>query len=361
VSGLGLAWLSAWHLSGLAWISAWHLSEGSHLARLERMHGGSRADPRFIRPRSEFSPAYLSTWKSGRLAAKVEEALEELHVCRVCPRDCDVDRLADERAICKTGRWARVASAFPHHGEEGCLRGYRGSGTIFFSHCNLRCVFCQNYDISWEGSGREVAAEELAALMLELQDLGCHNINFVTPEHVVPQVLEALQIAVGKGLRLPLVYNTSGYDSLRSIELLDGVVDIYMPDFKFWDSDTARRLALAEDYPDRARDALRAMHRQTGDLVFDEEGIALRGLLVRHLVMPEGLAGTRGVMGFLARELSPDTYVNIMGQYSPAGQVVRRPRQYSEIGRRITRQEYREAFEIAVEEGLHRFDHRPYL
>jgi putative pyruvate formate lyase activating enzyme len=325
------------------------------------MHDGSRADPRFIRPRSEFSPAYLRTWKSGRLAAKVEEALEELRACRVCPRDCDVDRLADERAICKTGRWARVASAFPHHGEEGCLRGYRGSGTIFFSHCNLRCVFCQNYDISWEGSGRDVAAEELASLMLELQDFGCHNINFVTPEHVVPQVLEALQIAVGKGLRLPLVYNTSGYDSLRSIELLDGVVDIYMPDFKFWDNDTARRLALAEDYPERARDALRAMHRQAGDLVFDEEGIALRGLLVRHLVMPEGLAGTRGIMGFLARELSPDTFVNIMGQYSPAGQVVRRPRQYSEIGRRITRQEYREAFDIAVEEGLHRFDHCPYL
>jgi len=325
------------------------------------MSGDVRADPRFLCPRSEFTPAYLRTWESGLLAEKVEEALEELRVCRVCPRDCDVDRWADERAICKTGRWARVASAFPHHGEENCLRGSRGSGTIFFSHCNLRCVFCQNFDISWEGSGSEVAAEELAALMLELQDLGCHNINFVTPEHVVPQVLEGVQIAVGKGLRLPLVYNTSGYDSLRSIELLEDVVDIYMPDFKFWDCDTARRLALAEDYPERARDAFRAMHCQTGDLVFDEDGVALRGLLVRHLVMPEGLAGTRGIMRFLARELSPDTHVNIMGQYSPAGQVVRKPDQYSEIGRRITHQEYLEAFEIAVEEGLHRFDHRPYL
>jgi putative pyruvate formate lyase activating enzyme len=303
----------------------------------------------------------LSTWESGLLAEKVEAALEELRVCRVCPRDCDVDRLADERAICKTGRRARVASAFPHHGEEDCLRGSRGSGTIFFSHCNLRCVFCQNYDISWEGSGREVAAEELAGLMLELQDLGCHNINFVTPEHVVPQVLEGVQIAVGKGLRLPLVYNTSGYDSLRSLELLDGVVDIYMPDFKFWDCDTARRLTLAEDYPERAREAFRAMHRQTGDLVFDRDGIALRGLLVRHLVMPEGLAGTREITRFLAHELSPDTFVNIMGQYSPAGQVVRKPDQYSEIGRRISHEEYLEAFEIAVEEGLHRFDHRPYL
>ena len=325
------------------------------------MRGGSAADPRFVRPRSEFTPAYLSTWESGLLAEKVEEALEELRVCRVCPRDCDVDRLAGERAICKTGRWARVASAFPHHGEENCLRGSRGSGTIFFSHCNLRCVFCQNYDISWEGSGREVAAEELAALMLELQDLGCHNINFVTPEHVVPQVLESVEIGVGKGLRLPLVYNTSGYDSLRSLELLDGVVDIYMPDFKFWDCDTARRLVLAEDYPERARDAFRAMHRQTGDLVFDEDGLALRGMLVRHLVMPEGLAGTREITRFLARELSADTFVNIMGQYSPAAQVVRKPDQYSEIGRRISHEEYLEAFEIAVEEGLHRFDHRPYL
>ena len=325
------------------------------------MRGGTAPDPRFIRARSEFAPAYLSTWESGRLADKVAAALKELRVCRVCPRDCDVDRLADERAICKTGRWARVASAFPHHGEENCLRGYRGSGTIFFSHCNLRCVFCQNHDISWEGSGREVGAEELAAFMLELQDLGCHNINFVTPEHVVPQMLEGVLIAVGKGLRLPLVYNTSGYDSLRSIELLDGVVDIYMPDFKFWDADTARRLALAEDYPDRARDAFRAMHRQAGDLTFDQEGIALRGLLVRHLVLPEGLAGTREVARFLAQELSPDTYLNIMGQYSPAAQVVKKPEQYSEIGRRISHEEYLEAFEIAVEEGLHRFDHRPHL
>jgi putative pyruvate formate lyase activating enzyme len=325
------------------------------------MRGQVLPDRRFTLPRSEFTPAYLSTWQEGRLAAKVEQALDELRVCRVCPRDCDVDRLADERAICKTGRWARVASAFPHHGEEDCLRGYRGSGTIFFSHCNLRCVFCQNYDISWQGSGREVAAEELSALMLELQVLGCHNINFVTPEHVVPQLLEALLIAVGRGLRLPLVYNTSGYDSLRSIELLDGVVDIYMPDFKFWDAASARRLALAEDYPERARGVFKAMHRQTGDLVFDEEGLALRGLLVRHLVLPEGLAGSRGVLRFLAREISPDTFVNIMGQYAPAGQVVKRLRQYPEIGRRITHQEYLEAFDIAVGEGLHRFDHRPYF
>jgi len=325
------------------------------------MRGSTRADLRFVRQRAEFTPAYVKTWESGRLAEKVAEALDELRVCRVCPRDCDVDRLADERAICKTGRWARVASAFPHHGEENCLRGHRGSGTIFFSHCNLRCVFCQNHDISWEGSGREVAAAELAALMLELQRLGCHNINFVTPEHVVPQVLEAVHIAVGEGLRLPLVYNTSGYDALRSIEMLAGVVDIYMPDFKFWDPEIARRLLLAEDYPERARDAFRAMHRQTGDLVFDEEGLALRGLLVRHLVMPGGLAGTRGIMRFLAKEISPDTFINLMSQYSPAAQVVRKPGRYPEIERRISRQEYLEAFEIAQEEGLHRFDHLPHF
>ena len=321
---------------------------------------GAGGGARFVRPRVDFEPAYLSTWRSGRLAEKVEEALQELRVCRVCPRDCDVDRLANEKGICKTGRWSKVASAFPHHGEEDCLRGHEGSGTIFFSHCNLRCVFCQNHDISWEGGGRECDAESLAALMLDLQDHGCHNINLVTPEHVVPQVLQSVNIAVGRGLLVPLVYNTSAYDSLRSLELLDGVVDIYMPDFKFWDPEIARRLLLAADYPERARDAFRAMHQQTGDLVFDEEGLALRGLLVRHLVMPEGLAGTRGIMRFLAEEISPDTFVNLMSQYSPAAQVVHKPGRYPEIERRISRQEYLEAFEIAQEEGLHRFDHLPY-
>ena len=324
------------------------------------MQRSSVPDPRFVRSRSEFQPAYLRTWESGRLGEKVEEALQELRVCRLCPRDCDVDRMADEMGVCKTGRCAKVASAFPHHGEEDCLRGARGSGTIFFSHCNLRCVFCQNHDISWEGSGRDYDAEALATMMLELQDQGCHNINLVTPEHVVPQVLQAIDIAAGKGLCLPLVYNTSAYDSQRSIELLDGVVDIYMPDFKFWDPATARRLISAEDYPQTARKALQAMHRQTGDLVFDEEGVALRGVLVRHLVMPEALAGTQDIMRFLAEEISADTFVNIMGQYSPAARVVARPGRYAKIERRITDQEYVEAFEVAIEAGLHRFDHWPF-
>ena len=312
----------------------------------------------FVRPRSSFEPVYLETYASGRLEEKVEEALEELRCCRVCPRDCDVDRLNDERAVCKTGRHAQVASAFPHFGEEDCLRGWNGSGTIFFSYCNLRCVFCQNFDISWQGNGQEKDATEIAALMLSLQDRGCHNINFVTPEHVAPQVLEAIFEAVRGGLRLPIVYNTSAYDSLRSIQLLEDVVDIYMPDFKFWDPATAKRLVLAENYAEHAQEAIRAMHRQVGDLVVDEDGLALRGVLVRHLVMPNALTGTREIMHFLADELSPDTYVNVMDQYSPAGQVVERPQQYNDIDRGVSREELVEAVRIAEEEGLYRLDTR---
>ncbi|MCP4658687.1 MAG: radical SAM protein [bacterium] len=313
---------------------------------------------RFVRRPESFAPAYLRTWESGALADKVEQAREALRCCRVCPRDCDVDRLADEQAVCRTGRHARVSSAFQHFGEEDCLRGRRGSGTIFFAACNLRCVFCQNFDISWQADGQEVTAPQIAALMLDLQDRGCHNINFVTPEHVVPQVIEAVYEAVGRGLRLPIVYNTSAYDSLHSLALLDGIVDIYMPDFKFWDPAVAKRLVLAKDYPKTAREAFREMHRQVGDLVFDADGVALRGLLVRHLVMPNQLAGTREVMRFLAREISRDTFVNVMDQYRPAAQVTKRPRQYAEIGRSLTAQEYRQAVEIAREEGLHRFDER---
>ncbi len=303
-------------------------------------------------------PAYIETYESGELRLKVDEALEALRACRVCPRDCDVDRLADERAVCRTGRRAMVASASAHFGEEDVLRGSRGSGTIFFSYCNLRCVFCQNYDISWQGGGRELSAAEIARIMLDLQNRGCHNINFVTPEHVVPQVLEAVWEAVRHGLRLPIVYNTSGYDSLHSMELLDGVVDVYMPDLKFWDTATARRLVLAPDYPERARAAIRAMHRQVGDLVCDEDGVALRGLLVRHLVMPGGLAGTGEVMSFLADEISRDTYVNVMGQYAPAGKVLQLRERYADVGRRVTSREVTKAAGLAVAAGLWRLDQR---
>ncbi len=325
------------------------------------MHRSARLPPSlapFVRPRAGFVPAYLATWRSGELERKVEEALAALGRCRVCPRDCDVDRLADERAVCRTGRRAQVASAFPHFGEEDCLRGWRGSGTIFFSYCNLRCVFCQNHDISWQGGGRELSADEIAALMLELQERGCHNINFVTPEHVVPQVLEAVLAAVARGLRLPLVYNTSAYDSLHSIELLDGVVDVYMPDLKFADTATARRLVLAPDYPERARAAIRAMHRQVGDLVCDEDGLALRGVLVRHLVMPNGLAGTGEVMRFLADEVSADCYVNVMDQYGPAGKVLELPERYGDITRRVRGDELDAAVGLAREAGLWRLDQR---
>ena len=228
-------------------------------------------------PRNEFVPAYVKTYEEGRLREKVGEALELLRSCHVCPRDCEVNRLENKTGVCKSGRRARVTSAFTHFGEEDCLRGWNGSGTIFFAWCNLRCVFCQNFETSQQGDGIEVTAPQLAAIMLRLQSAGCHNINFVTPEHVVPQILEALLIAINGGLRLPLVYNTSSYDSMDSIRLMDGVVDIYMPDFKLWDSQRSLRYLLARDYPDAARRVLKAMHEQVGDLRVDENGLALRG------------------------------------------------------------------------------------
>jgi len=311
---------------------------------------------RFVRRQSDFEPAYRRLLATGELKDKVEQARAALASCRLCPRDCGVNRLDNESGVCRSGRNADVASAFPHFGEEDCLRGWRGSGTIFFSWCNLRCIFCQNWDISWQGEGQPMSAAGIASIMLDLERQGCHNINFVTPEHVVPQVLEAIYLAAQQGLRLPIVYNTSGYDSLESMDLLDGVIDIYMPDFKIWDGATAKKLLLAENYPQAAREALRRMHQQVGDLILDEKGLALRGLLVRHLVMPNDLAGTREIMRFLAQELSPHTYVNLMAQYRPAGLVLSRPERYAEIDRQITPQEYTKAARLARREGLHRFD-----
>ncbi|MFQ5696565.1 MAG: radical SAM protein [Terriglobia bacterium] len=310
----------------------------------------------FLLKRSRFQPAYLELHHSGELKQRVERALALLADCTLCPRNCRVDRLADKFAVCKTGRYAVVGSHFAHFGEEDCLRGWRGSGTIFFAWCNLRCVFCQNYDLSWEGAGRGTPPEELAQMMLHLQEQGCHNINFVTPEHVVPQILEALPLAIAGGLRLPLVYNTSAYDSLDSIELLDGVVDIYMPDFKFWDAERARHYAKARDYPEAARRAIQAMHGQVGDLVLDQNGLALRGVLLRHLVMPGGIAGTPHIMRWIARELGPHTYVNLMAQYHPAGKVSLQ--QYGEINRCLTPAEFEEALAAARAAGLRRLDPR---
>jgi putative pyruvate formate lyase activating enzyme len=249
-----------------------------------------------------------------------------------------------------------VSTYFPHFGEEDCLRGSDGSGTIFFGMCNLRCVFCQNYEISQARRGAEVTAGELARIMLELEARGCHNINFVTPEHVVPQILEALPQAVERGLHVPLVYNTSAYDSLDSLALLDGVVDIYMPDFKFWDAGLSLRFVKAKDYAVMACRAIREMHRQVGPLQMDESGLATRGLLVRHLVMPGGIAGTASIMRFLAEEVSPDTYVNVMHQYFPAGRVS--ASQFVEINRRVTSVEYDAAIEAARDAGLWRIHER---
>ena len=310
----------------------------------------------FFIPRQSFAPVYLRLFESGELQHRLKSALGELGNCRLCPRDCDVNRLNNQIGVCKTGRHAVVSSHFAHFGEEDCLRGSRGSGTIFFAWCNLRCVFCQNYDISWLGEGSPTPPGELAEIMLHLQRLGCHNINFVTPEHVVPEILEALLPAIEHGLRLPLVYNTGGYDSLESIELMNGVVDVYMPDFKIWNAETARRYLKAPNYPEAACRAILEMHRQVGPLVFDEHGLALRGVLIRHLVMPGLVEETRQILKWIADELGPDTYVNLMDQYSPAGKVG--SSDYAEINCRITSKEYEAALEAAYAVGLRRLDHR---
>ncbi len=300
-------------------------------------------------------PGYVELYESGELQRRVEEAVAGLERCRVCPWDCDINRLKDEWRVCRTGRYARVASYFPHFGEEDCLRGWHGSGTIFFAWCNLRCVFCQNLDISQRPAGREVTPRQLAAIMLELQEMGCHNINFVTPEHVVPQLLEALPPAIEGGLRLPIVYNTSAFDSTESLRQMEGIVDIYMPDFKYWRDDQARRFVKTPKYPATATAAVAEMYRQVGDLQIGSHGLATSGVLVRHLVMPAGLGETREIMRFLAA-ISPDMYVNIMGQYRPAGKVD--GAKYAEINRKVTSTEMDEAYILARAAGLRRFDER---
>ncbi|MCX8073537.1 MAG: radical SAM protein [Candidatus Binatia bacterium] len=326
-------------------------------------------------------PGYLRLLRNGELARRVVLARAELSKCEMCPRRCRVDRLhadATDRSegeatefrgsarmvplhipkgtACFTGRWARVANAFPHFGEEDCLRGWKGSGTVFFSFCNLRCVFCQNWDVSQLGEGTEVQAEELAALLLDLQRRGCHNINLVTPEHVVPQLLEAVLLAAEAGLELPLIYNTSGYDSLASLRYLDGVIDIYMPDFKYASPALAKLYLKAEDYPQVARAVVREMHRQVGPLCFDSRGLARRGLLVRHLVMPGAKDDALEILRFLAEEISPDTYVNLMDQFHPAGAVL--AGKYPELLIHNVKRD-RDELEIAARSfGLWRFDFR---
>jgi putative pyruvate formate lyase activating enzyme len=291
----------------------------------------------------------LSRAELERRAAEAYELLGER--CLVCPRGCKVDRRADVAGLCAIGRQAVVASHFPHFGEEDCLRGRRGSGTIFFSGCNLRCVFCQNHDISWEVQGEPVMPERLAEMMLELQAVGCHNVNWVTPEHVVPQILEALPLAFAGGLALPIVYNTSAYDSLDSLRLLEGIVDVYMPDFKLWTSEAARRYLKRSDYSEVARETIVEMNRQVGELVVDERGMARRGLILRHLIMPGLLEETEAIIRFVAEELGTGTYVNLMAQYYVSGKVGR-DGQYGEIARGIHREEYEQALSLARELGL---------
>lgn len=293
-------------------------------------------------------PAYLGL-SQGEFAERVRALYELSSPCQLCPRRCGVRRAQGERGFCRTGLKPWVASFGPHFGEERELVGRHGSGTIFFSGCNLGCVFCQNFTISQLGEGKEISVGELARLMLRLQDLGCHNVNLVTPTHQAPQIVEAVGLAREEGLRIPLVWNCGGYESVEVLGLLEGIVDVYMPDFKYGDNAVAARFSSAPDYFERAGEALREMHRQVGDLLV-KNGIAVRGLIVRHLVLPHGLAGTERVLQFIRERISPNTYVNIMAQYYPT----HRAWEFPELSRRITSREYREALALAQALGLWR-------
>lgn len=296
--------------------------------------------------------AYRRTYRSGGLRQRTETARRILEACVLCPRRCRVDRSTGRTGVCKTGKYAWVSSYGPHFGEEEPLVGEKGSGTVFFTHCNLGCAFCQNYDISHEGQGREVDDEQLAQIMLALQGMGCHNINLVSPSHVVPQILAALVHAVPAGLKVPLVFNTGAYDRPQTLALLEDVVDIHMPDFKFWDPVVAAETCDAADYPEVARRALVEMHRQVGDLVVDRDGLAVRGMIVRHLVLPRNLSGTREVMEFIAHRISTDTYVNVMSQYRPCG----RAREIEGFSRSISAGEFKAALEATAAAGIKRLD-----
>jgi len=298
-----------------------------------------------------FTSAYLQL-PFGALSDKVREAEEILRECTLCPRECKVDRTAGEKGFCKTGDKPFISSYSPHFGEEKPLVGRSGSGTIFMGNCNLGCIFCQNYSISHLEEGIVMSFEKLADIMLSLQNEGCHNINFVTPTHEMPMLLRSLLIASEKGLRLPIVYNCGGYESLHAIQLLEGVVDIYMPDFKYADPARAKKYSGAENYPEVARAALKEMHRQVGDLLIDKRGIAMRGLLVRHLVLPEGIAGTAKIVKFIAEEISKNTYINIMDQYHPCYKAFDHP----PLNRIITEKEYAEALNMAIKAGIKRID-----
>jgi putative pyruvate formate lyase activating enzyme len=297
-----------------------------------------------------FIPSYIDLFEKGELQKRIQLLMEILKECRLCPRECRVNRLDGEVGYCGAPSELMISSAFPHFGEESPLVGYHGSGTIFLTHCNLRCTFCQNYDISHLGRGECITRSDMAKFMQRLQEMRCHNINFVTPTHYVPQIVAALPEAINMGLRLPIVYNCSGYESIEVIQLLGGVVDIYMPDAKYMDEEYSKRFSNAPDYPEVIKKVLKEMHRQVGDLATNSKGIAERGLLIRHLVMPGGVASSEAVLRFIAEEISPHSYVNIMDQYRPEY----RAHEYPEINRRITHKEYMEATQIAKRFHLYR-------
>ncbi len=303
-----------------------------------------------------FESAYLDLLRRGEFEARVNEAYAHIERCDLCGWECRINRCADQRGVCQTGELALVASYGPHLGEEDPIRGWRGSGTIFFARCNLRCQFCQNYNISQDEAGEPATPAELAYMMLELQHEGCHNINLVSPSHVIPQILAGVNIAAQNGLHLPLVFNTGGYDSLTSLQLLDGIIDIYMPDMKYAAQATGRLLSKVPRYPQVNQAAVREMHRQVGDLQIDEDGLAMRGLLVRHLVLPNDLAGTREIVTFLAQEIGPNTYLTRMDQYRPDYMVRRFPNKFPKLNRPITSKEYEIALQAALKVGLTRLD-----
>ena len=298
-----------------------------------------------------YTPIYLKTYEEGKLDEKIEKAYSYLKRCTICPRLCKVDRTKNKKGICNTGMLPTIADYFPHFGEEDVLVGKKGSGTIFISCCNLLCIYCQNSSTSHLCEGNVETVENFAKMMIELQRMGCHNVNIVTPTHIVPQFLKALKIAINMGLNIPIVYNTSGYELPKTLKLLDGVVDIYMPDFKYWRPEVAEAYSSARDYPEITRKAIKIMHKQVGELLV-ENGIAKRGLLIRHLVLPNGLAGTKEIVNFIANEISKNTYVNIMAQYRPLGLAYR----FEEIARPITEEEYLEALLYAIDAGLRRLD-----
>jgi putative pyruvate formate lyase activating enzyme len=293
-------------------------------------------------------PSYLESYNNGRLRKVAEEAWSMLASCAICPRKCKVNRLKNETGFCKTGLKARVCSFMPHHGEEPPISGVRGSGTIFFSYCNMACVYCQNYEFSQLGQGKDVGLEDLASYMLELQNMGCHNINFVTPTHVMPQILKSLEIAIEKGLKLPIVYNTGGYELFEILKLLYNIVDIYLPDMRYGDSEMAKKYSAAPDYPSHNEEAVKQMHSQVGVADLNDDGIIKRGVIIRHLVLPNNISGTDKVMKFIAEEISRVTYVSLMSQYLPYFKASG----FKEISRRLTEREYEEAKQIMKRYGL---------